>query len=90
MNTTVFSTIDHFTSHFKPIDSLINSIASRLLPQQEARGYTCPSGQYVCNVDCNSDAMCNPEYKYNEFYCCWNGSPEIANIFIGDCVCYDA
>jgi hypothetical protein len=59
MTNTIFSTVDRLTSRLKPIDSLINHVAARLLPQHEAKADgPCPSGwtwvgtkcYYYCNI----------------------------------------
>lgn len=89
MTNSVFSTVDRLTSRFKLVDSLINTVADRLLPQHEAKGFTCPSGQYACDVQCATDQMCNPEYTYNEVFCCQNGTNNIVSAWVGDCVCYN-
>ncbi|WP_220210990.1 hypothetical protein [Reticulibacter mediterranei] len=72
MTNTVFSTVDRFASKFKLIDSLINSVAERLLPQHEAQaGYNCGAGAYHCRNRCRGE-MCREDLGlyYGQYVCC--------------------
>ncbi|WP_220210991.1 hypothetical protein [Reticulibacter mediterranei] len=67
---TVFSTVDRFASRFKPVDTLINHIATRLLPQHEAKGGGCPSGTTYNGWTCGN--YCRPagDLQYELLYLC--------------------
>jgi hypothetical protein len=76
MTTSVFSTVDRFSSRIQPLDRLISSVAARLLPQHEARAVGCVSGTYPCDSFCGN--FCNPTtdvYRSTYTWCCYTQAP---------------
>ena len=70
MTTSVFSTVDRLSSRIKLLDRLIDTVATRLLPQGQASAYDCPSG-WLWTIQCGN--YCNPtiDIQYStEIECC--------------------
>jgi hypothetical protein len=48
------------------------------LPQNEAKGYNCPSGTYACGITCGQ--FCRPTgdlYRELLVFCCYNSTSAI-------------
>jgi hypothetical protein len=70
MTNTVFSTVDRFASKFKLMDSLINTVTARLLPQQEAKADGCPAGTYYAGWSCGDYCRPTGDSQWLKFYFC--------------------
>jgi hypothetical protein len=90
MTTTIFSTVDGLTSRFKLVDRLIDTVATRLLPQHEAKGATCPSDYpYYCGSVC-TEMWCYPRgdlYYERRMFCANEGSCNGPNWYTECCNC---
>jgi hypothetical protein len=85
--TTIFSTVDRLTSRIKLMDTLVNTIASRFLPQNEAAALSCDSGTYLCGYSC-SDDYCHPTgdlYPAAICGCCYNSNNQFSHAYLCDC-----
>lgn len=59
MTNSIFATVDSFSSRFKLVDSLVNTVAAHLLPQHEASGVSCPSDHPLyCGQTCGDRCDC--------------------------------
>ena len=75
MTTSVFSTIDRLSSHVKPLDRLLTTVATRLLPHHEASGYSCDWPYHFAGFVCLDD-FCNPvtDVRFATYaQCCGSG-----------------
>ncbi|WP_220201072.1 hypothetical protein [Reticulibacter mediterranei] len=91
MTNTIFSTVDRLGRRFKLMDTLVNNIASRFLPQNEAAAVAaCVSGTYNCGQVCTDD-YCRPTSDlHTAMLCgCCDSNNRFSYAFLCECdVCY--
>lgn len=71
MTNKVFSKIDGLSRRFKLVDTLVNSVATRFLPQHEAQaGPGCPSGSRYAGWACGNYCLPTSDLQLELLYLC--------------------